>query len=565
MSSTCFSASFEPVWGRDGMLVTSVGPAAWAGQKVLEDGGNAVDAAIATAFAAAVAHPFSSGVGGGMFAVVHSAEDGTTTSLDARETAPASATAEFYGKNPDSIRSGARSVAIPGMVQGAWALHQKYGSKPWKDLLEPAIKMASEGYRVEIWHHNVVKRVAERLKDYPETQRIQTVDGMAPPLGWNHVQEDLAETLRVIQKKGEKALALGPIAAKIEKATDGAVTELDLARYEVKWREPIRGDYRGYEIVSMPPPSSGGVLLVQMLNILSRHDLSAMNHGSSDYIHLLASTMKLAFEDRAANLGDSDFFEVPVERLTSMEYADEQAARFNPGGQVTPRSDYPQVPDDDGTTHISVIDRFGNAIAITQTINTLFGSKITVPGTGIVLNNEMDDFSVGPEVANAWGATGSSANAVAPGKRPLSSMTPTIVLKDGTPVMVIGSPMGTLIITAVLQTLINVIDFDFDVQRAVNSPRVHHQWKPDRLMLEPEFPVEVRERLQSLGYELREFSIIGAAELAVFDPEACMFWGGADGRRDSRAGPVNIAPVPRPSETIQCVGTSRNTAEAVPD
>jgi gamma-glutamyltranspeptidase/glutathione hydrolase len=248
-----------------------------------------------------------------------------------------------------------------------------------------------------------------------------------------------------------------------------------------------------------------------------------------------------------------------------MAYADQQAARFDPRGQVKARSDHAQVPDDDGTTHISVIDKHGNAIAITQTINTLFGSKITVPGTGIVLNNEMDDFSIGPELANSWGATGSTANMVAPGKRPLSSMTPTLVLQDGKPVMVIGSPMGTLIISAVLQTLINVIDFDFDDQRAVNAPRFHHQWKPDRLTIEPEFPVEVRERLQSLGYELREFSIIGAAELAVFDPDACMFWGGADGRRDSRTGAVNTSPVPRPSETVQCVGTSRNTAEAVPD
>lgn len=558
------AASFEPVWGRDGMLVTSVGPAAWAGQQVLENGGNAIDAAIATAFAAAVAHPFSSGVGGGMFAVVHGAGDGTT-SLDARETAPAAATAEFYTKNPDSIRSGAYSVGVPGMVQGAWALHQKYGSMPWKELLEPAIKMASEGVRVEIWHHNVVKRVAKRLEDYPETRRIQTVDGMAPPLGWNHVQEDLAGTLRWIQQKGGKALAVGPIAAKIAKATGNAVTELDLARYEVKWREPIRGSYRDYEIASMPLPSSGGILLVQMLNILSRYDLGSMNHGSSDYVHLLASTMKMAFEDRAGNLGDTDFFDVPVKHLISMDYADQQAARFNPQGQVKARTDHPQVPDDAGTTHISVIDKYGNAIALTQTINTLFGSKITVPGTGIVLNNEMDDFSVGPELANAWGATGSSANSVAPGKRPLSSMTPTLVLQDGKPVMVIGSPMGTLIISAVLQTLVNVIDFGFDAQRAVNSPRFHHQWKPDRLTLEPEFPADVRDRLETLGYELREFSIIGAAELAVYDPEACMFWGGADGRRDSRTGAVNTSPVPRPSEAIQCAGTSRNTAEAVPD
>lgn len=559
------AASFEPKWGRDGMVVTSVGPAAVAGQQVLEAGGNAADAAIATAFAAAVVHPFSAGLGGGMFAVVFDARDGSSVTLDARERAPASVTAEFYRENPQSIRSGARSVGVPGFVQGVYALHQKYGSMPWKDLIEPAIRLAREGVRVDIWHHNMVKRVAEWLQEFPETQRTQTIDGLAPPLGWNFVQKDLAGTLRLVQEKGGKALALGPVAAKIAVATSNAVTELDLARYEVKWREPLRGSYRDYEIVIMPPPSSGGVLILQMLNILERYDLGAMSHGSSDYIHLLASTMKLAFEDRASHLGDPDFYPVPVARLISMAYADQQAARINPDGQVALKTDRAQVPDDAGTTQISVLDKYGNAVAITQSINTIFGSKITVPGTGIVLNNHMDDFSVGPEFSNAWEATGSTANAVAPGKRPLSSMTPTIVLKDGRPVMVVGSSVGTMIISAVLQTLVNVIDFDFDAQRAVNAPRFHHQWRPDRLSLEPEFPLDVRQRLQSLGYELSERSIMGAAELAVFDPEACMFWGGADGRRDSSAAPVNVSPVARPSATSQCLGRSRNTAEAVPE
>jgi len=565
INGPAWAASFEPEWGRDGMVVTSVGPAARAGQQVLEKGGNAFDAAIATAFAAAVVHPFSSGLGGGMFAVVFDARDGSSISLDAREMAPAAATTELYAENPDSIRSGDLSVGVPGFVQGAWALHQKYGSMPWKELIEPAVQLAEKGVSVSVWHRNLVTYVARRLEKYPETQRIQTVDGLAPPLGWNFVQKDLAGTLRFVQQKGEKALALGPIATKIAEATGNAVTELDLARYEVKWREPIRGSYRGYDIISMPPPSSGGVLLVQMLNVLSRYDIGAMNHGSSDYIHLLASTMKLAFEDRAAHFGDQDFYPVPVEQLVSGTYADKQAARINPDGQVTAQLDGPQVPDDAGTTHISVLDKYGNAVAITQTINTIFGSKITVPGTGIVLNNEMDDFSVGPELLNAWGAAGTAANAVAPGKRPLSSMTPTIVLQDGRPVMVVGSPMGTMIISSVLQRLINVIDFDFDAQRAVNAPRFHHQWKPDRLSLEPEFPSDVRNRLQGLGYELSERSIMGAAGLAVFDPEACMFWGGADGRRDSSAAGVNVSPVARPSEAPQCLKVSRNTAEAIPE
>ncbi len=559
------AATFEPQWGREGMVVTSVGPVAFVGQQVLERGGNAFDAAIATAFAAAVVHPFSSGLGGGMFAVVFDAKDGSTLALDARETAPAAATAEFYAENPQIIRTGAYSVGVPGMVQGAWALHQKYGSLPWAELIEPAIVLARDGVRVDIWHHNIVNRILKRLQGHPETLRVQTIDGKAPPLGWNFVQTDLAATLKVVQEKGGQALALGPIAAKIAAATGNAVTEMDLARFKPTWRQPVKGNYRGYEIISMPPPSSGGVLLVQMLNILQRYDVGAMSHGSSDYVHLLASAMKLAFEDRAEHLGDMDFYPVPVERLTSMAYADQQAARFNPDGQVEASSDGVQVPDDSGTTQISVLDKYGNAVSINQTINTIFGSKITVPGTGIVLNNEMDDFSIGPELPNAWEAVGSAANAVAPGKRPLSSMTPTIVLKDGRAVMAIGSPMGTAIITSVLQSLINVIDFGFDAQRAVNAPRFHHQWKPDRLSMEPEYPSDVRENLQALGYELSERSILGAAELAIFDPDTCMFWGGADGRRDSAAAAVNVSTVTMKTDAADCKVARRNTATDIPD
>ncbi len=559
-SAPAMSANFEPEWGRHGMVVTSVRPAAAAGQQVLENGGNAVDAAIATAFAAAVAHPFSSGLGGGLFALVHDARDGKTSSLDARETAPASATAEFYAKNPQSIRDGARSVGVPGFVQGVYALHQKYGSVSWKDLIEPAIKLAEQGVEVSIWHRSMVSHAVVRLEDYPETRRIQTIDGLAPPLGWTLVQADLAKTLRLIQENGEKALAVGAIASKIEQATGGAVTELDLARYEVKWREPVRGSYRGYDIFSMPPPSSGGVLLVQMLNVLERFDLAALGKDSSEYIHLLAGVMKLAFADRAAYLGDIDFYPVPVERLISAGYAGQQAARLNPEGQPRVGVEFNQLPDDAGTTQISVMDRYGNAIALSQSINTIFGSKITVPGTGIILNNHMDDFSIGPELPNAWEAVGSIANSVAPGKRPLSSMTPTVVLQDGRAVMVVGSAMGTRIITAVLHSLINTIDFGFDPQRAVNAPRFHHQWKPDRLSLEPEFPLDVRRRLEALGYELQERSIMGAAQLILFDRENCIFWGGADGRRDSGSAGANIGEVPVPSAEVACQGAVRNRA-----
>lgn len=557
--ATVFAAAAEPTWGRDGMVVTSVSPAAPVGQAILERGGNAVDAAIAAGFAAAVAHPFSSGLGGGMFAVVHDASTGETLSLDGRETAPASADAEFYRSNPESIQMGKYSVGVPGFVQGMWSLHQRFGSLPWAELIEPAIDLAEKGVPVSVWHHNIVSYVASRLEAFPETQRIQTVDGAAPPLGWILKQKDLAGTLRLVQEKGGTALAVGPMAKKIEEATEGVVTELDLARYEVKWRNPIRGNYRGFEIYAMAPPSSGGVLLVEMLNVLQRFDLAAKSPGSSEYIHLVGSAMKLAFADRAVHMGDPDFHDVPIEKLTSMEYADKLAARLNPEGQPEVAKNLPAPADDAGTTQISVLDRHGNAVSITQTINTLFGSKITVPGTGVVLNNELDDFSIDTETPNLWDAVGTEANVIAPGKRPLSSMTPLIVLKEGRPVAALGSPMGTLIISTVMQTLINFIDHDMDAQSAVMAPRFHHQWQPDTLYLEPEFPPEVRARLESLGHTLGERSMIGAAQLAVYDSETCYFWGGADGRRDSGAAGANMAEVSAITLEQRCaaIGSAR--------
>jgi len=559
-----FAASSEPAWGRDGMVVSSVSPSAPVGQAILEQGGNAVDAVVATAFAAAVAHPFSSGLGGGLLAVVHDAKTGENVTLDAREVAPASASAAFYRAHPDSIRSGPHSVAVPGFLQGIWALHQRYGSMPWAELIKPAIAMAQNGVTIGIWQHNMVSHVAEALADFPETRRIQTIDGVAPPLGWKLVQSDLAETLRMIQGKDGQALAVGPIAKKIEQATGGVVTELDLARFKVKWRKPVIGNYRGYQVVAMPPPSSGGVLIAEMLNVLQRYDLAALGQDSGDYVHLVGSVEDLAFADRAQFLGDPDFFPVPVERLTSMAHADELAARLRPDGPPQVKSTLAAPPEDHGTTQISVLDRNGNAVSVTQTINTLFGSKITVPGTGIVLNNEMDDFSVSPTTPNSWQAVGSEANGVKPGKRPLSSMTPMIVMKDGRAVMALGASMGTTIISAVLQTLLNQIDFGFDAQHAVMAPRFHHQWQPDILYLEPEFPRDVRVRLEALGHKLGDRAMIGGAQLSVYDPLSCYFWGGADGRRDSAAAGVNIGVVKSVSRDQRCAEISNNRASALP-
>jgi gamma-glutamyltranspeptidase/glutathione hydrolase len=363
---------------------------------------------------------------------------------------------------------------------------------------------------------------------------------------------------------GGQALAVGDLANRIQQATGGVVTELDLARYQVKWREPISGNYRDYRIAAMPPPSSGGVLLVEMLNVLQRFDLAARGKDSSDYIHLVGSTMKLAFADRARHLGDPDFYPVPVARLTSMAHADELAARLRDDGQPVAADAADAPPDDAGTTHISVLDRHGNAVALTQSINTLFGSKITVPGTGIVLNNHMDDFSIGKDSPNLWQAVGDEANSVAPGKRPLSSMTPLVVMKDDRAVIALGSPMGTMIISAVLHTLLNTIDFGFDAQRAVMAPRFHHQWQPDTLFLEPEFPMDVRERLQTLGHTLGERSMIGAAQLALYDVTSCYFWGGADGRRDSAAAGANLGEATALSAEQRCAALGEAEASAIP-
>ena len=311
----------------------------------------------------------------------------------------------------------------------------------------------------------------------------------------------------------------------------------------------MRGTYRGHEIISMPPPSSGGVHLIQMLNALEPFDLKGLGHNSSEYIHRVAEVMKLAFADRAMHLGDPDFHPVPVEWLVSKAYGLEMTERVRPRAWYAKppwRWGRPQIldvkgpgippPDDAGTTHISVVDKHDNAVAITQTVNTLFGSRITAPGTGVVLNNEMDDFSAAPEVENYWGVRGNAANSVQPGKRPLSSMTPTIVLKDGEPWLVAGSPMGPLIITTVLQTILNTIDFEMDVQSAVSMPRFHHQWRPDRLALEPEHPLDVRQRLEAIGHTVYVGSYhFGASAAILRDPQTGVLWGAVDPRRDTGA------------------------------
>ena len=552
---TARAASGE--WGRRGMVVSSVGPAVEAGREVLAAGGNAIDAAVATAFAAGVAHQFSSGIGGGGFILVYLGATGEALAVDAREVAPSAAHADMFLDAEGQVdrqasRSGGSTVAVPGLVQGLHELHTRYGRLSWKQVLEPAQQLCRQGVPVGVHHRRMLELSKPKLERFPETARIQLDAGEVPPLGWKLVQPELARSLEAIARRGPDALRSGGIAEAIVKSvreSGGVLTLEDLAGYRTRWRTPLRGTYRGFEILSMPPPSSGGAHLVQMLNTLEPFDLRARGVNSSKTIHLVAEAMKLAFADRAAHLGDPDFYPVPLAWLTSKRYGLELSERLRPrafwrkppwrwGRRGVLRVEGPGTPppDDAGTTHISVLDYAGNAVALTQTVNTLFGSGITAPGTGIVLNNEMDDFSAAPDAANAFGLIGDGANAVEPGKRPLSSMTPTIVLREGRPWLVLGSPMGPLIITTVLQTLLNVIDFDMNIEDAVSAPRFHHQWRPDRLLLEPEHPRDVVQRLEGWGHpvQVAEFHF-GAAAAILWDPASGLFWGGVDPRRDTAA------------------------------
>ncbi len=550
------AASRAPAHGKRGMVVTSQVDAARAGRAMLEQGGNAVDAAVATAFALSVTQPFSSGLGGGAFVLIRTAE-GETIALDARETAPARAHRDMYVEEGVPERAsvhGPLAIATPGLVRGLALALERWGTLPLATVIAPAIELAEQGFEIGPYHARMVGRVRNFLpaERFPETARIQWNTNEDIDVGWRLVQEDLGRTMRAIAEDGPEVFYTGWIAEKMVahlEAMGGILSKDDLAGYRPVVREAVRGSYRDVEVISYPPPSSGGVVLIEALNILEGFDLAAQGAGSSASLHLIAEAMKLAFADRAAYMGDSDFVAVPVERLISKEYAAQQRARLNPPwfkrppwtwGQreSTLRVEGPGLPaNDSGTAHLSVLDAAGNAVAITKTINTPFGSGITVPGTGVVMNNEMDDFAVAPDTPNAYGLVDTrGANAIAPFKRPLSSMTPSILLRDGKPLMVTGSPGGPRIITTTLLTILNVVDYGMNAQEAVAAPRFHHQWIPNKLFLEPEFPRDVIDALRRRGHTVdvsgRRWS---SAQSIVVDHESGWIMGGSDPRADGEA------------------------------
>jgi gamma-glutamyltranspeptidase/glutathione hydrolase len=539
------------------MVVASQADATRAGVEMLAAGGNAVDAAVATAFALGVTQPYSMGIGGGGFVLLR-LSGGEVAAIDARETAPAAADRDMYvreGVPEDASLAGPLAVGTPGLVAGLALTLERYGSKSLAEVLAPAIRLAEQGFAIGPGH----ARLLERMRGYglperfPETGRIQfPPPGTRAEPGRRLVQEDLARTLRLLARDGPDAFYRGAIAEAIAgdmKGRGGLLTREDLTGYRPKLREPVRGSYRGHEILSFPPPSSGGAILVEILNILEGLDLAARGAGSSAGLHRIAEAMKLAFADRATYFGDPDFVEVPVAQLTAKAYAADLRARINPAwwrrapwtwgrGEVAIRVRGPGLPlDDSGTAHFSVTDGEGNAVAVTGTINTAFGSGITVPGTGILLNNEMDDFAKAPNRPNVYGLVDTrGANAIAPGKRPLSSMTPTILLREGRPFMVTGSPGGPRIITAVLLSILNVIDYGMDIQEAVSAPRFHHQWVPDVLFVERAIPEDVVQGLRRRGHAVevspRNWS---SAQAIAIDPESGWQMGGTDPRSDGLA------------------------------
>ena len=543
-----YESIHHPVKGKYGMVVSQREIASRIGADVLERGGNAVDAAVAVGFALAVALPRAGNIGGGGFMLLHI--DGETTSIDFREKAPAAAYTELFldeqgDVDEDLHRFSHRSAGVPGTVAGlAYALN-KFGTMSLSELVEPAIKLAEEGI---VYDYDIASAIALRegiLRRYTHTEKtFFRSDGSQYKPGDVFRQKELADTLRKIASNGADAFYKGEIAELITgemRRGNGLITMADMAGYAPVEREPVRGTYNGYKIVSMPPPSSGGAHIVQMLNILDQFPLEQYGSNSSKTLHIMAEAMRLAYADRSKHMGDPDFYPVPVDWLISREYALELAKKIDPESATPSDSIAPgQAPvyESPDTTHFSVVDKNGNAVATTYTLNFSFGSGITVPGAGFLLNNEMADFSAKPGVPDAFGLLGGKANSVEAGKRPLSAMTPTMVLKDKQPVLVTGSPGGSRIINAVLQHIVNVLEHNMNVAEANHAPRIHHQWYPDVLYVEKGINPDAIRILKGLGHQVEQSGTMGSVQAIAYDGEN--YYGSADPRRPGAgAVPVN--------------------------
>lgn len=530
---------------KQGMVVSSHPLASDAGITMLRQGGNAIDAAVATTLAISVVEPYSAGIGGGGFLLMRSGETGQIKALDFRERAPLKATQDMYldgeGKvRPSASVAGYLAVATPGTVAGMYEVHSRYGKLPWAQVVKPAIALARDGFIIRRslspGYLLVNDRPRHRIFDHPAARAIFTRDGDFYQPGERLVQRDLATTLTEIARNPHSFYS-GNIARAI--ASDmaengGLITLEDLKAYKPIWRTPVCGNFRQAQICSMPPPSSGGVHLLQMLNIIGDTDFQSLGWHHPDALHLMVEAMKIAYADRSQHLGDPDFIKVPVEQLISPEYARKRRQEIDmewakPASEVKPvnlgvvpppllaRNEWPE------TSHLTVVDQQHNAVSLTFTINLGFGAGVVTPGTGIVLNNEMDDFASAPGIPNAFGLVGNRANAIAPGKTPLSSMTPTIVTENGRLRMAVGTPGGSTIITQVLQIILNVLEYQMDVGAAVSVPRIHHQWLPDELRVERwGLNALTLQELRRRGHKIRESNSWGNANAITITPEGVL-------------------------------------------
>ena len=533
---------YHPEYSTTGMVAAQNDQAAEIGAAVLADGGNAVDAAVAVGFALAVTLPRAGNIGGGGFMIVYDAESKETTAIDYREMAPLGATRDmFLDEDGNMVRERPRithlASGVPGTVAGLHAAHRKFGRLPWKRLVTPAVELARDGIIVSHDLSTKLMQAKDKLCRHEASCGYFFKAGGEPyKMGERLVQADLADSLELIAKDGPDAFYNGPIADKIVaemEAGGGLIDKASLAAYKPVFRDPLHGTYRGYEIVTMPPPSSGGVHLLQMLNILERFSITEMGAGSADKIHVLVESMRLAYADRSEHLGDPGFYDVPVEWLTGKDYGKELADTISMdqaqiSAEVYPGTD--PAKESLETTHYSVMDAEGNVVSNTYTLEASYGSGISVTGAGFLLNNEMGDFAAAPGVPNQYGLLGGEANSVQPGKRPLSSMTPVIVFADGEPWFATGSPGGSMIITTVLQMIVNIIDHGMGIADAANRPRIHHQWYPDIVMVESDFSPDTIKLLEGRGHTIRKRATIYTSLQTVAFRDG-MYRGASDPRR----------------------------------
>jgi gamma-glutamyltranspeptidase/glutathione hydrolase len=523
------------------MVVSASKLASSVGIQVLKRGGNAVDAAVAVGFALAVTYPAAGNIGGGGFMVIH-LKDGRNITIDYREKAPINSTSKMYldekgNVDTTKLQEGALSCGVPGSVAGLIYAQENYGTMKLSEVIQPAINLAEDGFPLEFRLAQSIQSSLNHFRKYESSMKVFSKNGLPYLEGEIFKQPDLAFTLKQVQEKGRDGFYEGKVAELIVQQCQilgGIITEEDLESYEPVERTPVTGEYKGYEIISMGPPSAGGIGLIQMLNILENFNFLKEEWGSSRYIHALVETMKYIYADRSIHLGDEDFYDVPKDWLMSKRYAKEIFGKIS--DKATPSetidtSNPKLYKESEETTHYSVYDKEGNAVSTTTTINSSFGSKVVVDGAGFMLNNEMDDFSVKQGFTNQFGLVGSKANSIEPGKRMLSSMTPTIILKNGFPFLIVGSPGGSTILTVVLQIILNCIDFNMDIQEAINQPRIHHQWLPDKIDYE-EFgmTLDVKDNLIKMGHKIGDVRVLGRAEGILIDKQEGIIYGATDPR-----------------------------------